>query len=133
MRVKLNAMARQVDSSVEEAQSSAKVQPRGVYQVFLAQIVTIDNANQYLECRDFDTTAATFVVLLPPIFTETSRGSVTYSYSGLNTRQATEATVVETQEITPSFVVGETIQVAYMRSVDTRMFVGDGRMWAKTG
>ena len=47
-------------------------------------------------------------------------------------RTATDGDV-EQQEITPSFIVGEVIQVTYFEDTDRWEFAGDGRMWAKTG
>ena len=69
-----------------------------------------------------------YTITLQPIFTETSRGGVTYAYTGLNTRTA-DAT--ENQEITPPFVVGETVYCIYDPVTAAMLFMGDGRMWAQ--
>lgn len=131
---KLNTLSDQVNKSVQISSSVLKSPARMTYQALLVEVVVINNANQYLECRDFASAAgATFPVLLPPVFTQTSRGAISFVYSDLNTRTATESAVVETQEITPVFIVGEILQAAYMSSIDAYMFISDGRMWAKTG
>ena len=37
----------------------------------------------------------------------------------------------ETQEITPAFVVGETVIVVFNHQSQEVIFLGDGRMWAQ--
>ena len=99
------------------------------------QVNQLDSANRQMTCilPGQTPTAAVFTVDLPEIFTETSRGIETYVYTGLNTRTATAGEVVELQEITPPFVVGEIIMVQYVSEVGQYRFQGDGRMWAKVG
>jgi len=130
---KLNTLALRVDESVERDQPLQAVASVNPFNIKVAEIVTLDSVNQWLTVRDFNTTRAAYVCLLPSIFTQSTRGAVSYTYSDINTRTATEGGTVETQEITPSLIVGETIQVAWINHLRIYQFMGDGRMWAKTG
>ena len=77
-----------------------------------------------------------WTIRLPLMLYEASRpfggtiGTVTYSYTSINERNATNGTDNETQFLTPPFVVGESIQVSATLDGSEYVFVADGRMWA---
>jgi len=130
---KLNRLALRVDESVTQAQPLLADRAINPFNLKIAEILTLDSVNQWITVRDFGTTLSPYVCLLPSIFTETSRGTTTYVYSDINTRTATDGPTVETQEITPSLIVGEAIQVGWFNKLRISQFISDGRMWAKTG
>lgn len=130
---KLNALAVQVDESVSESQILRPVFQGTPDLLKIVEITALNDGLQLLEVKEFQSTLASFNCLLPPIFTETARGAITFVYSDLNNRTATEGPTVETQQITPSLIVGEAVQAAYFSELDIWQFISDGRMWAKTG
>ena len=96
------------------------------------EIKALDNANQALVCvlpgEGANVNALEYQVRLSQIFTEASRGAFIYAYSDLNNRTVSGG-ATETQQLTPSFTVGEVITVVAI-GVGWK-FAGDGRMWAK--
>jgi len=75
--------------------------------------------------------AREFSVWLPAIYTEASRGSITYTYTDVNNRQANDGATTEDQQMTPELLVGEQILAAELSEESRFQMIGDGRMWAK--
>ena len=101
--------------------------------VHLLEIKTL-NADTLLCTQPGETAtvgAEEWIVDLPDVFTETTRGTTTYTYTDINTRQASDGGATEDQEITPSFITGEQILAVEIPDFDKLLFLSDGRMWAK--
>ena len=132
---KLNTQAGQVDELFRNTGLGASALVPGTGQIGVFEIDGLDTGNRRLVCivpgMSGDPNRALFTVELPQLFIESSRGSFNYSYTGFNTRNVTGG-ATETQEITPPFEVGEIVMVATVDYGLGYLFVGDGRMWAKT-
>lgn len=74
--------------------------------------------------------AREYTVLLPPTFTEASRGSVNYVYTDINNRTADGT---EAQRLTPEYIVGDKIRATWRLEGNGSMIDLniDGRQWAK--
>ncbi len=123
--------------------------PLPALQILQCQIVVI--AIDWLECNTLsfiEGGASTvgpsqFAVALPWLLRQTPfngqiYNGVTYNYTGIHVRTATQAAVTETQRITPEYVLGDVIYVARLirggtgvsqnlESIDLNI---DGRCWA---
>ena len=130
---KLNRLAEQAfpgrGASGSISTSTIQAEP-----IRLMEISQVDDIGRDMDCHapGQPTTGAVTVELLP-IFTETSRGSINYTYIDLNTREADDSNSIEQQQITPLLQVGDVIPVFFDGQTGKYFFIPDGRMWAKTG
>ena len=92
------------------------------------------NGDQYLTCTlpgmTSDPDAREWDVFLPLIYWELARGPVTYTYTDINTRTATDGGTNpdETHHLTQPLIPGEFVKVI-LRADRVYQMLGDGRNW----
>lgn len=134
---KLNRTTSLVNQLIRQRPLGAVPSEIGAGDLLQVEVKAINDGLRTLTCTIPGAIAAPgaeeYTVALPQIFNETSRGSISYTYSSLNNRTATGPGGTELQEITPSFIVGDVVFVLFDFESSSIIFLGDGRMWAKTG
>ena len=133
---KLNRMSRRIDELYKNDRTgvtpAAKIWNS---RYILLEVKSIDDILRVLTCTlpgmTADPLATEYTVELGKIFTETVRGSITYTYNNFNSRTATNGFGPVAEEITPNVLVNDEILAIDVEQGTRWRMLMEGRHWAQ--